>query len=581
MKKTILFTLAILSTFCTVNGQIRLDVEGEGRIEKRLILGNTTDFNLFVGYDSGINTTPTTATSSGVENTFLGNLAGRENTQGSYNVFLGFLTGYFNTTGTRNTFLGTRAGYANTTGNDNVFIGDAAGQSNTVGSDNVLVGKHAGLFNTEGSSNVFLGTNAGFFNTTGTNNSFIGHRAGESNTTGFHNIFNGKLAGFRNTTGTRNIFLGFAAGSENTIATYNTFIGDGTGYNTTTGSYNIFLGGSSGGSNLTGSENIVVGVFANTTSADLNNAIAIGYHADVDASNKIVLGNTSMTVIGGYANWMNLSDKRYKKNIKKEKNHLDFILQLDPVSYQYNTTKLVKEKQQRAIANAKAISRNKESDPTKISSAEDQMELSKRNSNELKAAQQKDKIRYSGFLAQDVEKAANKVGYGEFSGIVKPEINGGKYGLRYAEFVVPLVGAVQEQQILIEDQQAQLSEKSQEIEDLKTEVAELKALVHQLIDGQKVQPKQQAFITNATLGQNQPNPFNESTLIPYNIPNGAQSASLKVYTITGQLLRSIPIQNFGTGSIELQTDGLNNGQYTYSLEVDGQVVVTKKMSLQK
>jgi uncharacterized coiled-coil protein SlyX len=42
----------------------------------------------------------------------------------------------------------------------------------------------------------------------------------------------------------------------------------------------------------------------------------------------------------------------------------------------------------------------------------------------------------------------------------------GLYGLRYAEFVVPLVKAVQEQQAFIENQQKQIDELLRRIEEL-------------------------------------------------------------------------------------------------------------------
>jgi hypothetical protein len=42
----------------------------------------------------------------------------------------------------------------------------------------------------------------------------------------------------------------------------------------------------------------------------------------------------------------------------------------------------------------------------------------------------------SGFIAQEVEIAANSVGY-DFHGVDKPKNNESHYGLRYAEFVVP------------------------------------------------------------------------------------------------------------------------------------------------
>ncbi len=474
MKNVFLFLLFMVSVVTITSAQILLDVEGDAKIDKRLILGNTTDYNMFIGYEAGM----------------------------------------LNETGAYNTFLGVDAGRSNTIGNQNVFIGRLGGRNNTTGGSNV----------------------------------FIGSWAGANNTTGFHNTFLGQGAGTFTTISYSNLFIGVSAGIQNTI----------------------------------GNSNTCLGAFSDVMSSNLNNATAIGSSSSVDASNKVVIGNTSITVIGGYSNWMNLSDKRYKKNIKKEKNHLDFILQLSPVSYQYNTFKIVKEQQQqKAIARNKTSYSNQESDNTQISSREYEVALKNRNANELKAAEQKDKIRYSGFLAQDVEKVANKVGYGEFSGIVKPEINGGKYGLRYAEFVVPLVGAVQEQQTLIEAQQQQIIQRDQKIEKLSADVTELKEMMQTLLADQKIKTTESAVINNVHLGQNIPNPFTALTKIPYSIPSTTRQARIIVYTLNGQLIKSIAIQQFGEGTLELQTNDLNNGQYTYSLEIDGQVVETKKMSLQR
>ena len=64
------------------------------------------------------------------------------------------------------------------------------------------------------------------------------------------------------------------------------------------------------------------------------------------------------------------------------------------------------------------------------------------------AIAEKEKTLYSGFVAQEVEQAASDAGY-DFSGVDKPKNPTGFYGLRYAEFVVPLVKAVQQQQQMI------------------------------------------------------------------------------------------------------------------------------------
>jgi hypothetical protein len=66
------------------------------------------------------------------------------------------------------------------------------------------------------------------------------------------------------------------------------------------------------------------------------------------------------------------------------------------------------------------------------------------------AREAKAKKVYTGFIAQDVEAAAEECGF-DFSGIVKPANENSSYHLTYAEFVVPLVKAVQEQQKEIDE----------------------------------------------------------------------------------------------------------------------------------
>ena len=73
----------------------------------------------------------------------------------------------------------------------------------------------------------------------------------------------------------------------------------------------------------------------------------------------------------------------------------------------------------------------------------------------------KEKKLYTGFVAQEVEQAAKDAGY-NFSGLDKPKNENDFYGLRYADFVVPMVKAIQEQQKLIE----KLTKKIEKLESL-------------------------------------------------------------------------------------------------------------------
>jgi hypothetical protein len=80
---------------------------------------------------------------------------------------------------------------------------------------------------------------------------------------------------------------------------------------------------------------------------------------------------------------------------------------------------------------------------------------------------------HNGFIAQEVEKAAEETGY-KFDGVIKPKNNGEAYGLSYSQFVVPLVKAVQEQQQVIETQNKKIDQLQQQMDLLMKEIQKLK-----------------------------------------------------------------------------------------------------------
>jgi hypothetical protein len=127
------------------------------------------------------------------------------------------------------------------------------------------------------------------------------------------------------------------------------------------------------------------------------------------------------------------SDERIKDNIRDNVPGLSFISQLRPVTYNLNIHK------QNALT---AVSRGAAS---KNSTAD--VDFDGKYDIEKKTM--------TGFPAQDVEAAAKKAGY-NFSGATPPSNGQQLYSLRYEEFVVPLVKAVQEQQTIIEKPQQEI-----------------------------------------------------------------------------------------------------------------------------
>lgn len=195
-----------------------------------------------------------------------------------------------------------------------------------------------------------------------------------------------------------------------------------------------------------GSSNTIIGAGADAGADGTTNSVAIGKDARITGNNQVRLGNTFTTSIGGVVGYTNLSDGRYKKNIQEGVKGIDFIMKLRPVTYQLDITGL----------NKKLI--------IKTSDGED--ELSK------KGLDANEKTIFSGFVAQEVEEAAKNSKY-NFSGVDKPKNAGDMYGLRYADFVVPLVKAVQEQQEMIIEMKSQNTTLQQIIIELRKRLEEL------------------------------------------------------------------------------------------------------------
>ena len=83
--------------------------------------------------------------------------------------------------------------------------------------------------------------------------------------------------------------------------------------------------------------------------------------------------------------------------------------------------------------------------------------------------------------------------------------------------------------------------------------------------------------TSIILNQNVPNPFAETTVFTYTVPNSVKDAQIVFYDATGNMIKSVVIPERGNGQINVYGSDLSSGSYTYSLIADGQVVATKKM----
>ncbi len=414
-----------------------------------LVLNTLGNENSVVGYEAAYFNV------SGSSNVVLGTRALRNNKWQSNLVAIGDSALYWNlgvqgsNEGTRNTAVGSKTLYTNTDGFDNTAIGFEALYSNTIGDNNIALGREAMYHNTSGYFNSALGSGALGDNTTGYSNTALGYATLFNNTTGYTNVAVGGSALLNNTTGYRNTAVGILALKNNTTGFKNVAIGEYALYNNITGQRNTALG-ESAGYQITGSDNTCIGAYtqldavpgdkltllgvsASANVANLTNATALGYNATVNASNKVMIGNTSVTSIGGYAGWSNFSDARFKQNVSENVPGLAFITQLRPVTY---------------TLDIEGINSFNHRDTSALVRSEN-------------LTTEASTIVHTGFMAQEVEAVAQSLNY-DFTGVDKPaDPETQTYALRYGEFVVPLVKAIQEQQEIISALQKQIDDLSQ------------------------------------------------------------------------------------------------------------------------
>ncbi len=304
--------------------------------------------------------------------------------------------------GVRNTAFGNASLQANTVGTDNTAVGYFALQKNTattnptyIGSYNTAVGSYSLQSHTTGTRNTGIGAFSLQTTSTGYDNSAFGYSTLKTNTTGYRNTANGSYTLYFNQTGNENIALGWYSLQQNTSGSGNTALGTNSLKKNTTGNYNTALG-----------------YQADINLSDLSNATAIGYNAKANASNSIVLGNSSVTTIGGQVTWTTNSDIRIKKNIRDTHYGLSTVMQLRPVEY------------------------------TLINSDLNQV----------------------GFIAQEVNKLVPEVVTGTEGDLEKGEI----LGITYANLVAVLTKAIQEQQKQIDGLNKQVEVQSKKIDYLTT-----------------------------------------------------------------------------------------------------------------
>lgn len=389
------------------------------------------------------------------------------NTNAYSNTALGFKAMRSNSTGNYNTAVGVNSLYSNLSGSSNIAIGYNASFSNTFGTNNCAIGNNALFANVSGGSNIVIGDNALRSGQSASYNVAIGESSLYTNSSGFNNCAIGYHAMYDNINGPSNIAIGYESFSSNTDGGNNIVIGTNAMLNSTTGSFNIVLGSTAlqtitntsgnvsiGQASLSvlsaGNYNTSIGNLSNYATTNLSNSIAIGNQCFNTADNQARIGNAVITSIGGQVSWTTLSDGRFKTDIQENVPGLAFIMKLRPVTYHHNMEAFAA-----------------------FLKTPDSLRM---YNDESKAA---DVLR-TGLIAQEVEAAAAEIGF-DFHGVDKPLNKESFYGLRYAEFTLPLIKALQEQQITIEQLQTTLAVQQKLNDELLNQLSKMQQQIQLLL----------------------------------------------------------------------------------------------------
>lgn len=244
-----------------------------------------------------------------------------------------------------------------------------------------------------------------------------------------------------------------------------------------------------------------------------NNNIGIGTGTPAQ---KFVVYNQTTTGSYTTTGWAHSSDARLKTKIVPLENSLEKIIALHGVSYYWN---------------------NQPEDNKQI-----------------------------GFIAQEVEKVFPEV-------IVKD--SEGNYSMVPQNLTAPIIEAIKEQQLLIEEKDKKIEALTEKLEQFEL------ALLQNGIISEKKQSREIKNKDIAFLGSYDLKPGGSNASVNFYLPDGSKRAMITLYSANGALLQSIPVSANGHGTADLSVNLLSAGTYTCRLMLDGKMVDSKHLVIIK
>jgi hypothetical protein len=350
--------------------------------------------------------TGTTSTSI----TALGVGAGASISTGNDNVFIGENAGNSNNSGSENVYIGIDAGSGETSSSDNVAVGKRSleGANRTGGSQNTMLGSFSGYYGHSGNANVSIGYQSNIYGGSGANNVSIGRAMLGNSTSGVSgdgNVAIGELAMIDLSSGSDNVGIGTTSAANITTGTDNTAVGNNSLGSSTSGTYHTCVGSGAGYQISSGTNNTCLGAGAGDSSSPFT---------VTSQSNRVVIGDTSVTNAYIQVSWTVTSDERDKTDVAPIPSSLGFVEALNPVTFKWD---------KRSKYWVKDADGNITSKPTPDGThKEDQP--------------------FAGFLAQDVQQAIADLGY--VDGVIVDNEDSDLLKIKETALIPVLVKAIQE-----------------------------------------------------------------------------------------------------------------------------------------
>jgi hypothetical protein len=210
------------------------------------------------------------------------------------------------------------------------------------------------------------------------------------------------------------------------------------------------------------------------------------------------------------------SDAKIKSNITPESSALEKILMLSPVSYSFNKVE---------------------------------------GMNLPQSLQH-------GFISQELAEVFPEL----TKDITKPVIDeNGKITSTLSFKAINYVGLISVLTAAVQELNTELTQVRQDLDEYKANDA---------VRGQIIQNT--PAVNGYSIEQNVPNPFSDRTSIRFQLAPGVESATLSIFNLNGAFVRDYQL-NGNAGEVEILAAEIGKGMYIYSLNQNGQEIISKRM----